>query len=77
MSAGNFKYKYTAVTSRDIRFNPSRDEDWFFWAPPKPIEKRDDSGIPEWLLRDNASYFRELHRTVDDVSAPMGVRVSR
>jgi len=41
----------------------------------EPIEHRDDSGIPEWLLQDNATYFRELHRTVDNVPAPLGVRL--
>lgn len=39
--------------------------------------KRDDSGIPEWLLQDNATYFSELHRTVDDVSTQMGFRLPR
>jgi hypothetical protein len=43
----------------------------------EPVTYRDDSGIPEWLLQDNATYFRELHRVMDDVPAPLGVRVPR
>jgi hypothetical protein len=39
--------------------------------------KRDDSGIPDWLLQDNATYFRELHRVMDDVPTPLGVRISK
>lgn len=52
------------------------DERGFISIKPRLV-KRDDSGIPDWLRQSHETYFRELHRTVDDVSAPMGVRVPR
>jgi hypothetical protein len=66
-----FKSLYT-TTTRDIVFIPGED-DFFTWYP--PVTHRDDSGLPDWLKQDNATYFSQLYRTVDDVSPSMGVLV--
>jgi len=43
----------------------------------EPLTPRDDSGLPDWLTKNNETYFSELHRTVDDVPAPVGLCLSR
>jgi hypothetical protein len=45
------------------------------YARNQQVTHRDDSGIPDWLLQDNATYFSQLHRAVDDVPAQMGFRL--
>lgn len=70
-----FKSLYT-VNTCDIVFTKDVGGDWFFpWPPPAPVTPRDDSGLPDWLKQDNATYFSQLYRTVDDVSPSMGVLV--
>jgi len=72
-----FKIQY-GVVCRDIWFSADPGGDWFFWTPkPAYPPKRDDSGLPDWLTKNNETYFSELHRTVDDVSAPVGFCLSR
>jgi hypothetical protein len=72
-----FKVTYAASTAPVEEWSYLEGCQCYECSGHKPIEHRDDSGIPEWLLQDNETYFRELHRVVDDVPAPLGVRISR
>jgi hypothetical protein len=81
-NVGSFFKTIYATTTRDIVFIPGEDD---FFPPSRsflitnifPVypDKRDDSGLPDWLKQDNATYFSQLYRTVDDVSPSMGVLV--